>query len=128
MGIISSTKRKIGHFILDHFVTQDVIQQWRENHTEELLPPTLYITGPVPSMERNTDRIDVRSLEAAMRAQNIKVVRGKALDVPPEELAPTKLAPWYWNRINSVTEEPTVSIEAIKLQEKLRKRLDGETY
>lgn len=119
MGIISSTKRKIGHFILDHFLTEEVVSSWKAGHVEGPLPPTLYATGPVPSIERNTDRIDVKAVEAAIKAQNIKAVRGRALDVPQEYLAPGKLIRWYRdqeNHVNKVSNENTVSLNAIKLQ------------
>src|SRR5579885_2332617 len=128
MGILSSAKMKIGHFILDHFLTEEVVSSWKAGHAETL-PPTLYATGPVPSIERNTDRIDVKAVEAAIKAQNAKAVRGRALDVPQEHLAPGKLILWYReqeNHVNRVTNEDTVSLNAIKLQEELRKRLDGE--
>lgn len=130
MGILSNAKRRLGYFILDHIVTQDVIQQWKtSHHIEDLAPPTLYATGPVPSIERHTDRIDVKAVNAAIQAQNIKAVYGRALDVPQEHLAPGKLIRWYRdqeNHVNKVSNEDTVKMSAIKLQEELRKILDGD--
>lgn len=130
MGILSNVKTKLGYFILDHIVTQDVIQQWKtSHHIEDLSPPTLYATGPMPSIERNTDRIDAKAVNASIQAQNVKVVRGRALDVPQEYLAPGKLVRWYReqeNYVNRVASEDTVRMSAIKLQEELRRRLDGE--
>lgn len=131
MGILSNAKRKLGYFILDHIVTQDVIQEWKSGYIADPLPdigiPTQVVpaTFPAPT-ERHTDRIDAKAVNAAIQAQNIKAVRGRALDVPADKVAPGKLAPWYWNHLNRVTDEDTVSLKAINLQEELRKRLDGD--
>lgn len=131
MGILSNAKRRLGYFILDHIVTQDVIQQWKSGYIKDPLPDIAIPTQVVPAMlpdpkERHTDRIDAKAVNAAIQAQNVKVVRGRALDVPQENLVPGKLAPWYWNRLNRMTDEDTVSLKAINLQEELRRRLDGE--
>jgi len=126
MGILSNVKTKIGYFILDHLVTQDVIQRWKSTYIEDLadIVPTQVIpaTSPAPR-EQNTDAIDESAVNAAIKAQ---IVRGRALDVPADKLAPGKLAPWYWNRLSRITNEDTVELSAIRLQEKLRRILDGE--
>lgn len=131
MGILSNAKRKLGYFILDHIVTQEVIQQWKSGYIKDPLPDIGIPTQVVPAMlpdpkERHTDRIDVKAVNAAIQAQNVKVVRGRALDVPQENLAPGKLAPWYWNHTKRITEADTAKMSAINLQEELRRRLDGE--
>lgn len=133
MGILSNAKRRLGYFILDHIVTQEVIQQWKSGYIKDPLPdivPTQVVPAVLPDpKERNTDRIDAKAVEAAIKAQNAKAVRGRALDVPQEHLAPGKLIRWYRdqeNHVNRVTNEDTVSLNAIKLQEELRRRLDGE--
>jgi hypothetical protein len=121
MGIISTMKTRLGHFILDHLVTQHIIKEWKEGFIEDPLPQIS--ATPVPT-ERHTDAIDERAVNAAIVAQGLKAVRGVALDVPADRVAPGKLIRWYQERKEIMSTQDTIQMSAIQMQEHLLKRLD----
>jgi hypothetical protein len=121
MGIISRAKAKLGHFILDHLVTQHVIKEWKSGFIEDPLPQ---IPATPVSTERHTDSIDEQAVKAAIAAQGLKAVRGVALDVPADRVAPGKLIRWYQERKEIMSTQETIQMSAVQLQEELLKRLD----
>lgn len=132
MNIFSQLQRKLGHFLLDHFLSQDIVLSWES--PESPAPP--WTTGPIQAFfpehsRQDTDGINEKDLEKALKehreSREIPGLRGgKRIDVPAGQLAPRKLAAWYFDRFNRIIEQDTVEISAINLQEELRKRLDGE--
>lgn len=119
MSIISSMKTRLGHFIIDHLVTQQVIKEWKAGYIEDPLPQIS------AQAERHTDSIDEKAVDAAIKAQGLKAVRGVALDVPADRVAPGKLIRWYQERKITASTQDTVEINTVQLQEELLKRLGG---
>lgn len=91
------------------------MSSWKAGYVQDPLPqidphdvemPTQPVRAVTPAMlaERDTEGIDERALNQALKAQQqLAIARGRPLDVPQDQLVPGKLgihkglAPWYWD-------------------------------
>jgi hypothetical protein len=124
MNILSKLQTRMGHFVLSHLLTKEVIASWKAGYVQDPL-------SDIPAhKEQHTDKIDEKALQAALRehreSRDIPRLRGgRILDVNLEDLdGPGSLARWY--RRDVFEREETREISAIQLQEKLLEMLGEE--
>jgi hypothetical protein len=134
MNLFSQMRTRLGHFILSHVLTKEVIESFvpHGSSTATSWPTQQFFPAHNESSERHTEGLSEKDVEVALREHRESrevpgLQPGGKLPVNLEEFrGPGSFARWYYHR-ESVEQQDTVEISAIELQEELLKRLgEGE--